>query len=158
MIALVIVYGIGDAVLALTAGVPVEEEDFNDTAPDEIYLSSPPTTLSMVRQIWGFSYSLFLLLVLCRTRQALRQRYAIPTAICGDSSEDFCCALCCGPCMVCQMARHTANYRRADYCCSCCCNNGTMVNQAWDDGQDKASCCSATGLVASPTLLAAQVV
>lgn len=62
----------------------------------------------------------FRLVLTCRTRARVRDRYGIPETHCrGSGFEDFCCAAWCGPCAVAQMARHTADYETyAGVCCS----------------------------------------
>lgn len=131
MIILVVVYAVVDWMLVLVM-VPYLSEIEEGEETGQIYTANEPylppwvLTLSSVRRIWEFLYSVFILVVLCRTRQHVRQRYSIPTTTCGSSSvlEDCCCSFWCGPCLVCQMARHTADYQR-----------------------EQAMCCTATGLV-----------
>lgn len=65
------------------------------------------------------------LVATCRARTHLRNRYNIPEETC-QGCEDFCCAWCCGPLVICQMARHTADYRR--YPSSCCTATGLDPN------------------------------
>jgi Cys-rich protein (TIGR01571 family) len=61
----------------------------------------------------------------CRARGYMREKYHIEPSACGGC-DDCCCAYWCGPCAICQMARHTADYSHFG-----------------------AECCSATGLSAS---------
>jgi Cys-rich protein (TIGR01571 family) len=78
-----------------------------------------------IRQSISLAYGIFILVIVIRTRTHIRNLYSIPEQHC-TGCEDFCCALWCSPCTVCQMARHTADYH-----------------------QYKASCCTETGLDAS---------
>eukprot|EP00542_Grammatophora_oceanica_P010824 CAMPEP_0194043114 /NCGR_PEP_ID=MMETSP0009_2-20130614/14799_1 /TAXON_ID=210454 /ORGANISM="Grammatophora oceanica, Strain CCMP 410" /LENGTH=730 /DNA_ID=CAMNT_0038687219 /DNA_START=34 /DNA_END=2226 /DNA_ORIENTATION=+ len=55
------------------------------------------------------------------TRAGLREKYMIREYRCYDV-EDLCCAACCLPCTVCQMARHTASYDHVD--ATCCSDTG----------------------------------
>lgn len=120
MVILVIVYAVGDMILALAAG-PIDVQAL-ETGEEP----SPTTAaLQSVRQMWEFVFGVFVLVVVCRTRQYVRGRYSIPPTCGDDTTEDCCCACCCGPCTVCQMARHTADYRQ----------------------YHKGACCTPTGLV-----------
>ena len=129
MLILVIVYMVVDWILALLIEpyLTAEEED-DETGQiytaDELYI--PPWVLKLhtLRQVWESLYGLFILVVLFRVRNHVRKRYSIPSG-CGEDLEDCCCAMWCGPCSVCQMMRHTSDYRH-----------------------DQAACCTPTGLVA----------
>uniref|UniRef100_A0A7S1D7B1 Uncharacterized protein n=1 Tax=Cyclophora tenuis TaxID=216820 RepID=A0A7S1D7B1_CYCTE len=65
------------------------------------------------------AFGLYYLIVLCKTRRAVREKYDIPPdKRCGDC-EDFCCAFWCACCTVAQVARQTADYdQRRAVCCS----------------------------------------
>ena len=75
----------------------------------------------IVASIITYGLTLLVVLITCRTRQQLRDKYGIPAGACGRI-EDVCCAVVCGPCTVCQMARHTADYDV--YPASCCTETG----------------------------------
>jgi Cys-rich protein (TIGR01571 family) len=54
----------------------------------------------------------------CIARKSLRNKYHIAPGACG-CCEDCCCAYFCQPCTLCQLARHTADYRvHQAYCCN----------------------------------------
>merc|ERR550539_583335 len=58
-------------------------------------------------RLFEYSFQIYALVVLYRTRKAIRQRYAIPQEFC---CEDAVCIACCGCCAVTQYGRHTADY------------------------------------------------
>jgi len=70
-------------------------------------------------QLFGLFFFIYTLVIITRTRKAIRQKYEIPEAHCYGC-EDFCCALWCGNCASAQMARQTADYdvERAQCCTS----------------------------------------
>lgn len=74
---------------------------------------------AFVNYVVPFLLGIYLLIVIIRTRQHIRETYGIPQQCCGGM-EDCCCAYWCGFCTVAQMARHTADYRtyHATWCCS----------------------------------------
>jgi Cys-rich protein (TIGR01571 family) len=74
-------------------------------------------------------FAAFLLFITFRVRKYIRMRDHIPEEKCGGC-EDFCCAFCCGCCVVAQMARHTADYKN-----------------------EKAECCSSMGIEDTRTVL-----
>lgn len=131
MLTLVMIYVVVDWILALVT-VPYLEATEEDAETGEVYpakvLYIPPWVLRLrtVRLLWEMVYSIFILVVLYRTRQYVRQRYSIPSTVCGnnDCLEDCCCSLYCGPCSVCQMARHTSDYRRET--ATCCTSTGVL--------------------------------
>jgi Cys-rich protein (TIGR01571 family) len=53
--------------------------------------------------------SLFYLVLLCRTRRHIREKYQIPEQQC-HGCEDCCCSYWCSCCTLAQMARHTGDY------------------------------------------------
>ena len=70
--------------------------------------------------------SCFLFLVVSNTMKArsfIRKKYDIPEGKCGGC-EDACCAIFCNPCSICQMSRHSADYR--SNLAACCTRNGLM--------------------------------
>ena len=66
--------------------------------------------LDRVRESLTLLYSIFILVIMTRVRAHIRQKYQIPEQSC-NGCEDFCCSLWCSACTVCQMARHTADYK-----------------------------------------------
>ena len=53
---------------------------------------------------------IFFLVLLCKTRRHIRERYQIPEQQC-HGCEDCCCTYWCSCCTVAQMARHTGDYK-----------------------------------------------
>jgi Cys-rich protein (TIGR01571 family) len=78
-----------------------------------VYLFVPFSTLGLF---------IYIMVIHTRTRNGLRRKYKIGSG--SDCLGDCCCAFWCGPCSICQMARHTADYRH----------------------HHKARCCTETGL------------
>jgi len=74
------------------------------------------------RNIIELIYLVYQVYTIMQTRKFLRSKYAIPTVYCSESTEDFCCALCCTCLTVSQMGRHTADYDT--YSASCCTKTG----------------------------------
>ena len=77
----------------------------------------------------GLAFSIFIYasVLMCRTRQKLREKYDIG----GDRWRDCCCSFCCWCCTVSQMARHTNDYRAYPVaCCSGDCWSKTGRNAA----------------------------
>eukprot|EP00977_Amphora_coffeiformis_P016276 scaffold4976_cov161-Amphora_coffeaeformis.AAC.22 len=134
MLILVIVYVVVDCIVALMIEpyLNAEEED-EETGQiytaDELYMPPWVLRLRAFGQAWEFFYGFFVFVVLFRVRNHVRKRYSIPSSTygCGDGLEDCCCAMLCGPCSVCQMMRHTSDYRH-----------------------DEAACCTPTGLRMPP--------
>jgi len=80
-----------------------------------------------IPQLFGFISILFVIYLLIATlgvRQYIRRRYAIPEQNC-KGCEDFCCTCFCIKCIICQMARHTANYETEPS--KCCTNDGLKI-------------------------------
>jgi Cys-rich protein (TIGR01571 family) len=69
---------------------------------------------------WLFRCAVYLLcfLVTMRLRTYVRERYSIP----GSCLEDCCCSFWCLHCTMCQLARHTADFRT--HPAGCCTDNG----------------------------------
>lgn len=68
--------------------------------------------------IVGLVFFVYFMYILIKTRSVVRSRYNIPEKNC-DGCEDCMCAFFCGPCVVNQMADHTADYNRHNaLCCS----------------------------------------
>lgn len=69
-------------------------------------------------QVLSLMFVIFIVSLVAKTRQRIRQRYGIPEQRCGGC-EDCCCAYWCTCCTIGQMARHTADYKTyAGQCCS----------------------------------------
>ena len=83
-----------------------------------------------IRTSISLAYALFILIIVARTRAYIRNMYSIPEKHCSSKyctgCEDFCCAFWCSPCNVCQMARHTADYKQ--YKASCCTETGLDIS------------------------------
>ena len=79
------------------------------------------TGLNIALNAIGVAFGLMVLLVSFRARRYIRQKYGIPERRCRGC-EDCCCVFWCTPCSLCQMARHTGNYR--DYPSTCCSERG----------------------------------
>mmetsp|Transcript_1627 Transcript_1627/g.2152 ORF Transcript_1627/g.2152 Transcript_1627/m.2152 type:complete len:263 (+) Transcript_1627:123-911(+) len=62
------------------------------------------------------AFGIYTLLVLMRTRAAVRARFQIPEQQC-HGMEDCCCALWCGCCTVAQLARQTGDYENTSAIC-----------------------------------------
>jgi len=109
-------------------GIRVEYNDSGDevwTCPDDSTFETS-TAFHAVRittSIVGALYGVYRLVIICQTRRAIRDKYNIPPGSCGGC-EDCCCAWICPGLTVCQMARHTNDYKEYDVdCCSSdCCN------------------------------------
>lgn len=75
--------------------------------------------LYTIHQLIGLAYFLYTLIVLCKTRRAVREKYDIPASKTCGGCEDCCCAFWCQCCTVAQLARQTADYdQRSGVCCS----------------------------------------
>lgn len=70
----------------------------------------------------SFFYVIFFCIVAIRTRTFVRTKYKIPSR-CGEC-EDVCCVLFCYSCSLCQIARHTVDYKNIDEEASCCSETG----------------------------------
>lgn len=91
----------------MIAGPSVDlDDDFDDDADFMMYNNV------------AFLVGLFLLFLIYKVRKHIRAKYDIPEERC-KGCEDLCCSLCCGCCVVSQMARHTTDYDKAEaQCCS----------------------------------------
>ena len=77
-----------------------EQGELDDTAGAIIF---------MMNLLVGGVFILFLVL-LCKTRRHIREKYQIPEQQC-HGCEDCCCTYWCSCCTVAQMARHTGDYK-----------------------------------------------
>jgi Cys-rich protein (TIGR01571 family) len=65
-----------------------------------------------------FGVYVFFLVLMCRTRRHIRNKFQIPETDCSGC-EDCCCVYWCTFCTVAQMARHTGDYEvHGVRCCS----------------------------------------
>ena len=55
--------------------------------------------VNFVSGIATLFFGIYWLVIMCRTRDAMRRTYGIPTGECGDC-EDFCCSFWCPSCTV----------------------------------------------------------
>ena len=88
---------------------------------DELHGDIPPG-IYVPYVIFTFPVWFYFMWILVKTRWHIRNKYHIPSRLCGPV-EDIFCGLCCPCCSVSQMGRHTTNY-----------------------GTNKAQCCTKTGL------------
>jgi len=144
-----ILFGIQTAYLisswatSIVVGQFQEVPDDDDYAKDEgwqgrwgTYPDDPDWLIGVraYRNIIDLLLWIFMLIVTMRLRRYVRNKYSIPTECCcckGDTPtnnccEDFCCALFCTPCTICQMARHTADYQK--YGAGCCTQDGLSAS------------------------------
>ena len=101
----------------VTAQYNAETEVY--TMPDDVPSWVAP--LDTTRESLSLLYSIFVLIVMIRTRSHIRNKYQIPEQTCSGC-EDCCCSFWCSACTICQMARHTADYKT--YKASCCSETG----------------------------------
>lgn len=78
--------------------------------------------IRLVRFFLNIALGVLVFVVTMRARRYVRRKYGIPERCPCRDSEDCCCALCCTACTICQLARHTADYRT--YAASYCSENG----------------------------------
>lgn len=103
---------------------PYKTGEYNEETGQYVLPDNIPSWVSIVdgiHQALSFIYGLFVLVVLIRTRKYIRTKYQIPENSC-QGCEDCCCSFWCGPCTICQIGRHTADYSR--YSASCCSETG----------------------------------
>lgn len=79
-----------------------EMEDTEEEALSVLY------GVSAVRVIVFVIFTAFFLLLLVRTRRAIREHYRIPGSLCNDCWASCCCHVC----VLSQMARQSADYHR----------------------------------------------
>lgn len=104
----------------LIEDVVFEDED-NDGEPDSEKDQGWFFGVRLTRLAISFFYYVFIFIVAIRTRAFVRKKYKIRPRCCWEC-EDLCCALGCYCCMVCQLARHTADYERQTV--KCCTQTG----------------------------------
>jgi Cys-rich protein (TIGR01571 family) len=84
-------------------------------------LPTSAVIISNIRSLLPFAFWVYMIVLLIRTRMAVRAKYAIPDKCC-PGCEDVVCAICCGCCTTMQMSRHTAEYDK--YASQCCTETG----------------------------------
>ena len=69
--------------------------------PDDTWEEQTTTfqVTSSINAFLSFGFWLYMLIAVCRTRAAMRQKYNIPPGCCGDL-DDCCCTCWCGCCTV----------------------------------------------------------
>jgi Cys-rich protein (TIGR01571 family) len=72
----------------------------------------------LINWIISLVLALFFFVVTMRLRSYIRNRYSIPGSACGDC----CCSFWCLHCTICQLARHTADYK--NHPAACCSDTG----------------------------------
>jgi Cys-rich protein (TIGR01571 family) len=80
--------------------------------------------LVVIRSVLNIAHWLLLLIVTMKLRSYVRAKYQIPEKSCRGC-EDCCCAFWCLSCTICQVARHTADYRTYN---GACCTDDGLVN------------------------------
>lgn len=103
-----------------------KEPEFEVNDAQELNVTEPdcPRWQRSLNWIISTMFGLYTLFILTKLRQAVRQRYKIPTeryccVCCCGPIEDFCCAVWCSCCTIAQLARQTADYQRdRPACCS----------------------------------------
>jgi len=90
---------------------------------------SPILSFSSVEFIAVASFNAVMVLLVAylvwRTRRSIREKYDIKEERC-HGQEDIMCAICCMPCSICHMGRHTADY--STYSAKCCTETGLPQN------------------------------
>jgi len=97
---------------------------YNANTGEYTYANDIPMWANIVdamRHCLTLAYGLVILFATIRARSHIRAKYDIPEQCC-TGCEDFCCGFWCGVCSICQMARHTADYR--SYNAACCSETG----------------------------------
>ena len=118
-----ILYNVIDTTMGYVT-IPYTTMEFNEETGTYSVPENIPSWVAVtdaIHQGLSLLYSVFILVVLIRTRAQIRAQYQIPEESC-QGCEDCCCALCCSACTICQMARHTADY--STYSASCCTETG----------------------------------
>jgi Cys-rich protein (TIGR01571 family) len=98
----------------------------NDATTSTTYNSSTGETTTTtsgsdsngVGSVISSAMALFCFFITMRLRMYVRERYSIP----GSCCEDCCCSFWCMQCTICQLHRHTADFKT--YPAGCCTDNG----------------------------------
>ena len=107
--------------------------DMKDTLDDKGHIKEPNYSnipswvwaVEGVREGVQFVFSMYMLVLLIRTRAHVRHTYDIPETRC-HGCEDCCCAVFAPCCTTLQLARHTADY--GTYRAACCTETGLPPN------------------------------
>jgi Cys-rich protein (TIGR01571 family) len=91
--------------------------DLNEVQPEWL------RSIIVIRALFITAYWLLLLIVTMKLRAYVRAKYHIRVKSCGRL-EDCCCTIWCLGCTICQVARHTADYRT--YKGACCTDDGLV--------------------------------
>jgi Cys-rich protein (TIGR01571 family) len=82
--------------------------------------------LYFLQMALSISFGLYFIIITIKTRYYMRKKYAIRAQDCDESIEDCCLSYWCHACVICQMARHTADYDT--YSATCCSSTGLGPN------------------------------
>lgn len=119
-----VVYYILDTTLgAIVAPYGFTVDSHNKIVFDKVDVP-PPVGIRVAMSIRGLlelGYFLYVLIIMIRTRAAVRRQSGIPSS---SPCEDCCCSYWCSCCTVAQMARHTSNVNR--YEAACCTDTGLV--------------------------------
>lgn len=98
---------LGYVVVGVFFGPKDTAEDDDDVQP-----------INPIYSLYGSFLMIYTLVLMYRTRRAIRERYDIPDETTCRVTNDCCCSFWCGCCTISQMARHTADYDTspAHYC------------------------------------------
>jgi len=72
--------------------------------------SNEDVVVNPIYSLYSAFVMVFTLVVLYRTRKAIREKYNIPNNTCCGVTNDCCAPFWCGCCAISQMARHTVDY------------------------------------------------
>ena len=108
---------------AMRAMLPTDNSTTNND-PEDIPVSF--LVLFFLQMALSISFGLYVLIITIKTRYYMRKKYAIRAQNCDESIEDCCCSYWCHCCVICQMARHTADYDT--YSATCCSSTGLGPN------------------------------
>jgi Cys-rich protein (TIGR01571 family) len=120
--------------LAMQAVLPADNSSYNNGYnPYGTNTSNPTGDVATSFYVLYFTFHalmivffLYVLIITIKTRNYIRKKYAIRAQNCDESIEDCCCSFWCHACVICQMARHTADYDT--YSARCCSSTGLGPN------------------------------
>lgn len=103
----VIVYFVVHIILAIVA-VALDPNSGHEDEPDYMKLPKPKSYywVMTIYNIWNWTYWIVTTIILMKTRQTVRQMYAIPAA----EFEDCFFSVFCHCCVAAQLLRHTTDY------------------------------------------------
>jgi Cys-rich protein (TIGR01571 family) len=111
--------------VAMRAVLPPDTSTTNN-GYNSTYLPASFYVLYSLQVTLGFLFFLYSLIITIKTRYYMRKKYAIHAQDCDESIEDCCLSYWCHACVICQMARHTADYDT--YSATCCSSTGLGPN------------------------------